>query len=73
MAKYFSSQVAEHVTSLIVEIYGGYGYTKDYPAEKYFRDSKIGKDLRRHVEHAAADDRQISAALSSLDELTLNR
>src|SRR6201998_568655 len=43
MAKYFSSQVAEHVTSLIVEIYGGYGYTKDYPARKYFRDSKIGK------------------------------
>jgi alkylation response protein AidB-like acyl-CoA dehydrogenase len=43
MAKYFSSQVAEHVTSLIIEIYGGYGYTKDYPAEKYFRDSKIGK------------------------------
>jgi butyryl-CoA dehydrogenase/short/branched chain acyl-CoA dehydrogenase len=43
MAKYFSSQVAEHVTSLVVEVYGGYGYTKDYPAEKYFRDSKIGK------------------------------
>src|SRR4051812_20666552 len=43
MAKYFSSQVAEHVTSLVIEIYGGYGYTKDYPAEKYFRDSKIGK------------------------------
>jgi butyryl-CoA dehydrogenase/short/branched chain acyl-CoA dehydrogenase len=43
MAKYFSSQVAEHVTSLIVEVYGGYGYTKDYPAEKFFRDSKIGK------------------------------
>jgi len=43
MAKYFSSMVAEHVTSLIVEVYGGYGYTKDYPAEKYFRDSKIGK------------------------------
>jgi short/branched chain acyl-CoA dehydrogenase len=43
MAKYFSSHVAEHVTSLVVEIYGGYGYTKDYPAEKYFRDSKIGK------------------------------
>jgi butyryl-CoA dehydrogenase/short/branched chain acyl-CoA dehydrogenase len=43
MAKYFSSKVAEDVTSLIVEIYGGYGYTKDYPAEKYFRDSKIGK------------------------------
>jgi alkylation response protein AidB-like acyl-CoA dehydrogenase len=43
MAKYFSSQAAESVTSVIVDIYGGYGYTKDYPAEKYFRDSKIGK------------------------------
>ncbi len=43
MAKYFSSMVAEHVTSLMVEVYGGYGYTKDYPVEKYFRDSKIGK------------------------------
>ncbi|HEX4999057.1 MAG TPA: acyl-CoA dehydrogenase [Terriglobia bacterium] len=43
MAKYFASQVAERVTSMVVEIYGGYGYTRDYPAEKYFRDSKIGK------------------------------
>ena len=43
MAKYFSSQVAEAVTSTVVDIFGGYGYTKDYPAEKYFRDSKIGK------------------------------
>jgi alkylation response protein AidB-like acyl-CoA dehydrogenase len=43
MAKYYSSVVAEHVTSQVVEIYGGYGYTKDYPAEKYYRDAKIGK------------------------------
>jgi butyryl-CoA dehydrogenase/short/branched chain acyl-CoA dehydrogenase len=43
MAKLFTSQVAEHVTSLVVELYGGYGYTKDYPAEKYYRDAKIGK------------------------------
>ena len=43
MAKLFASQVAEQVTSLCVEIYGGYGFTKDYPVEKYFRDSKIGK------------------------------
>ncbi len=43
MAKYFASQVAEKVTSQVVEVYGGYGFTKDYPAEKYFRDSKIGK------------------------------
>jgi alkylation response protein AidB-like acyl-CoA dehydrogenase len=43
MTKLFASQVAERVTSLCVEIYGGYGFTKDYPVEKYFRDSKIGK------------------------------
>ena len=43
MAKYFSSMVAEKVTSQVIEIYGGYGYTRDYPAEKYFRDAKIGK------------------------------
>jgi alkylation response protein AidB-like acyl-CoA dehydrogenase len=43
MTKYFCSQVAERVTSLAVEVYGGYGFTKDYPVEKYFRDSKIGK------------------------------
>jgi butyryl-CoA dehydrogenase/short/branched chain acyl-CoA dehydrogenase len=43
MAKYYSSQVAESVTSVVVDIFGGYGYTKDYPAEKFFRDSKIGK------------------------------
>jgi alkylation response protein AidB-like acyl-CoA dehydrogenase len=42
MAKLFSSQVAERVTSLAIEIYGGYGFTKDYPVEKYWRDSKIG-------------------------------
>src|ERR1019366_3690359 len=43
LPKLFSSQVAERVASLCVEIYGGYGFTKDYPVEKYFRDSKIGK------------------------------
>ena len=43
MAKLFASQVAERVTSVAVEIYGGYGFTKDYPVEKYWRDAKIGK------------------------------
>jgi butyryl-CoA dehydrogenase/short/branched chain acyl-CoA dehydrogenase len=43
MTKLFASQVAERVSSLAVEIYGGYGFTKDYPVEKYWRDSKIGK------------------------------
>ncbi len=43
MAKLFSSDMAERVTSQVIEIYGGYGYSKDFPAEKYWRDSKIGK------------------------------
>src|SRR4051812_19235555 len=43
MTKLFASQVAERVTSLSLEIYGGYGFTKDYPVEKYWRDSKIEK------------------------------
>lgn len=43
MAKYFTSQVAENVASECVEIFGGYGFTRDYPAEKYLRDAKIGK------------------------------
>ena len=42
MAKLFSSQVCERVTSLCVELYGGYGYTKDFPVEKFYRDAKIG-------------------------------
>ena len=43
MTKLFASQVAERVTSLAVEVYGGYGFTKDYPVEKFYRDAKIGK------------------------------
>jgi alkylation response protein AidB-like acyl-CoA dehydrogenase len=42
MAKLFSSQVCERVTSVALELFGGYGYTKDYPAEKFYRDAKIG-------------------------------
>jgi butyryl-CoA dehydrogenase/short/branched chain acyl-CoA dehydrogenase len=43
MTKLYTSQVAERVASLSVEIYGGYGFVKDYPVEKYYRDAKIGK------------------------------
>jgi alkylation response protein AidB-like acyl-CoA dehydrogenase len=42
MAKLYASQVCERVTSLCVELLGGYGYTKDYPVEKFYRDAKIG-------------------------------
>jgi len=42
MAKLYASQVCERVTSLCVELFGGYGYTKEYPVEKFYRDAKIG-------------------------------
>ncbi len=42
MAKLYSSRCAEAVSSKVIELYGGYGYVKDYPVEKYWRDSKIG-------------------------------
>ena len=42
IAKLYSSRCAENVASKAIELYGGYGYVKDYPVEKYWRDSKIG-------------------------------
>jgi alkylation response protein AidB-like acyl-CoA dehydrogenase len=42
MAKLFSSQVADRITSACLELFGGYGYSKEYPAEKFYRDAKIG-------------------------------
>jgi alkylation response protein AidB-like acyl-CoA dehydrogenase len=42
MAKLYSSRCAEKVASTAIELYGGYGYVKDYPVEKFWRDSKIG-------------------------------
>jgi len=43
MAKFFVSQVAERVASSALEVFGGYGFIKEFPAEKFYRDSKIGK------------------------------
>ncbi len=43
MAKLYASLIAEEVASKAVELYGGFGFVKDYPVEKYFRDSKIGQ------------------------------
>ncbi len=42
MAKLFSSQIADRITSQCVELFGGYGYSKEYPVEKFYRDAKIG-------------------------------
>ena len=41
MAKYYASEVAVRVSTEAVQVFGGYGYTKDFPAEKYYRDSKL--------------------------------
>jgi alkylation response protein AidB-like acyl-CoA dehydrogenase len=43
MAKYFVAEIAEKVASKSLEIYGGYGFIKEFPAEKFYRDAKIGK------------------------------
>jgi butyryl-CoA dehydrogenase/short/branched chain acyl-CoA dehydrogenase len=43
MAKYFSSDIAEKVASKALEVFGGIGFTRDCPAEKFYRDSKIGR------------------------------
>lgn len=43
MCKIFSSEVAESVASMAVNLYGGYGFVKDYPVEKFYRDAKIGQ------------------------------
>jgi alkylation response protein AidB-like acyl-CoA dehydrogenase len=43
ICKVFSSEVAERVASLAVNLFGGYGFVKDYPVEKFFRDAKIGQ------------------------------
>src|SRR5215207_6502210 len=42
MAKLFSSQVAQRIASTAIDLFGGYGFTREYPVEKYYRDSKIG-------------------------------
>lgn len=43
MAKYYASQVGEAVASKALEVFGGYGFIEEFPAEKYYRDAKIGK------------------------------
>ena len=41
MAKYYASEVCVKIANEAVQIFGGYGYTKDFPVEKYYRDSKL--------------------------------
>ena len=48
MAKYYASEVAVKVATDAVQVFGGYGYTKDFPVEKYYRDSKLTRLERAH-------------------------
>jgi len=43
MAKLYASRAAEKVASKVIEVHGGYGFTREYPVEKYFRDQKVGQ------------------------------
>jgi butyryl-CoA dehydrogenase/short/branched chain acyl-CoA dehydrogenase len=43
MAKYFAAEIAERVASRAIEVFGGVGFTKEYPVEKLYRDAKIGR------------------------------
>lgn len=42
MAKLYSSEAAQHISSMAIDLFGGYGFTREYPVEKLYRDSKIG-------------------------------
>ncbi len=65
MAKLFSSQVCERVTSLCVELFGGYGYTKDYPRREVLSRRQDRHDLRGDVQHAAPDDREVDVEVGT--------
>ena len=52
MAKYFASEVAVKVANEAVQIFGGYGYTKDFPVEKFYRDSKLMYNRRRNFRNS---------------------
>jgi len=61
MAKLFSSQVADRVSSQCLELFGGYGYSREYPAEKFLPRREDRDHLRGDQQHAAADDREDAA------------
>ena len=64
MCKLFASEAAERVTSLAVQLHGGNGYTQGLPGREAVSRRQDRPDLRGHVEHAAADDRQGDARLT---------
>ena len=55
MAKCFASDMAMKVTTDAVQIFGGAGYMKDFPVERYMRDAKINQIIRRHQSDSPSD------------------
>ena len=69
MCKLFSSEVAERVTSLAVNLFGGYGFVKDYPVEKLYRDAKIGQIYEGTSNLQLADDREADPGVARRAEV----
>ena len=64
MAKLVATDAAMRVTTDAVQVLGGYGYTRDFPVERYMREAKVTADLRGHQPDPAAGDRPAPAALT---------
>ena len=64
MAKLYASEIAVRAAEEAVQIHGGYGFVKDYPAEKYLPRREAHHDRRRHQRDSAAGDRASAAGLS---------
>jgi alkylation response protein AidB-like acyl-CoA dehydrogenase len=65
MAKLYCSSVASKVTSLAVQIHGGYGYSKEYDVERYFRDAKVTE-----IYEGTSEIQRLVIARSVLSQLT---
>jgi alkylation response protein AidB-like acyl-CoA dehydrogenase len=63
MAKLYSSQAAEKITSLAIDLFGGNGFTTEYPVEKFWRDAKIGQIYEGTSNMQKANHRQDGAWL----------
>ncbi len=65
MAKLHCSTTARHVTNLALQIHGGYGYSKEYDVERYFRDAKVTE-----IYEGTSEGQRMVVARSVLSQLT---
>ena len=57
-AKLFASRVARHWTGEAIQVLGGYGYTKEFPAERYYRDAKVTRSTRARARSSGSSSRE---------------